>query len=141
MNGQEVPFEFKNTVLRPQFSEGTQKAALQFTVTYSVRFDDPVPVMPVNADNPGYGVSGTISPVGTLLLDGAGWYPQIDADSTTYRLQVEAPAGTIAVTAGRSLGHLTNGNKTVSTWEINYPCAAYRFQQPVISSRKEPSAD
>ncbi len=121
MNGQEVPFEFKNTLLRPQFPEETQKAALKFTVTYFVRFDDPVPVMPVNADNPGYGVSGTISPVGTLLLDGAGWYPQIDADSTTYRLQVEAPAGTIAVTAGRSLGHLTDGNKTVSTWEINYP--------------------
>ena len=121
MNGQPVPFEFKNTVLRPLLPDEPHKEALQFTVTYSVRFDDSVPAMPVNADNPGYGVSGTITPTGTLLLDGAGWYPHVDADRTTYRLQVEAPAGTIAVTAGRSLGHLSDGNKTVSTWEINYP--------------------
>ena len=91
------------------------------TVTYAVRFDDPVPVMPANADNPGYGVSGTITPAGTLLLDGAGWYPYLDADRTTYRLRVEAPAGTVAVTAGRSLGHMTDGDRTVSTWEVDYP--------------------
>ena len=120
-NDQPVPFEFKNTALRVRASNGPPKEALELTVFYSVRFDDPVPVMPVNADNPGYGVSGTISPVGTLLLDGAGWYPHIDADRTTYRLQVEAPAGTIAVTAGKSLGHQSDGDKTVSTWEINYP--------------------
>ena len=120
-NGQPVPFEFNNGTLRPQIPGDLQHDTLRLTIAYAVKFDDPVPVMPANADNPGYGVSGTITPAGTLLLDGAGWYPHLDADRTTYRLQVEAPAGTVAVTAGRSLGHMTDGDRTVSTWEIDYP--------------------
>jgi len=120
-NGQPIPFEFNASMLRPRIHDGSNAEGLRLTVTYSIRFDDPVPVLPANADNPGYGVSGTITPAGTLLLDGAGWYPYLDADRTTYRLRVEAPAGTVAVTAGRSLGHMTNGDRTVSTWEVDYP--------------------
>jgi hypothetical protein len=120
-NGQPIPFEFNSSALRPQIPDGLNAERLRLTVTYAVRFDDPVPVMPVNTDNPGYGVSGTITPTGTLLLDGAGWYPNLDADRTTYRLRVVAPAGIVAVTAGRSLGHSTEGARTASTWEVDYP--------------------
>ena len=121
VNGQPITFERIGAALHPRVPDETREAPYRLTITYGVRFDDPVPVRPLNADNPGYGVTGTISPTGTLLLDGAGWYPRTDADRTTFQLRVEAPAGTIAVTAGRSLGHLTDRNRTVSTWQIDSP--------------------
>lgn len=121
MNGQPITFERIGAALHPRVPDDAGKDPFRLTITYGVRFDDPVPVRPLNTDNPGYGVSGTISPTGTLLLDGAGWYPHIDADRTTFYLRVEAPAGTVAVTAGRSLGHLTDRGRTVSTWQVDYP--------------------
>ncbi|UCH21862.1 MAG: M1 family peptidase [Deltaproteobacteria bacterium] len=88
---------------------------------YSAIFDDPVPIQPVSVDNPGYGVTATISEKGTLLLSGASWYPEIVQSRSTYLLQVDAPAGIISVTAGRSLGQQTQNGITASTWEIHYP--------------------
>lgn len=90
-------------------------------VLYSAIFDDPVPMLPVSVDNPGYGVTATISEQGTLLLPGAGWYPQIAPGRSTYRVEIKAPEGILAVTAGRSLGHQTRNGFTVSTWDINHP--------------------
>ena len=76
---------------------------------------------PVNTDNPGFGVTATISEQGSFLLAGAGWYPELVDSQATYKLTVTAPSGLIAVTAGRSLGHKINGEKTISGWEVNYP--------------------
>ena len=76
---------------------------------------------PLNTDNPGYGVSGTISKKGSFLLAGAGWYPELRGSRATYKVEVTAPAGLIAVTAGRSLGHSNANGKTISIWEVNYP--------------------
>jgi len=94
------------------------------TVTVSVRyagvFDDPAPTLPANTDNPGYGVTGTIGERGAFLLSGAGWYPRITADRVSFRVRIEAPAGLIAVTAGRSTGVRTEGRTTVSTWEADH---------------------
>ncbi len=87
-------------------------------IHYDGRFQDPVPVMPANTDNPGYGVTGTITDSGVFLLGGAGWYPVVDAPTAAFRLTVTAPQGMVAVTAGKSLGHRTEGRRTVSTWEI-----------------------
>ena len=121
MDGQSVPFTLKSNQIRPHLPDGVIAESLQLFISYSVRFDDPVPILPANADNPGFGVSGTIDPKGTFLLDGAQWYPRIEADQTTFHLRIEAPAGMIAVTAGRNLGHKTDGDKTVSTWKVDYP--------------------
>ena len=55
------------------------------------------------------------------MLAGAGWYPELINSRATYRVTVEAPAGLIAVTAGRSRGHSTENEKTVSIWEVDYP--------------------
>lgn len=54
-----------------------REAPIELIIRYAGQFQDEAPVKPVNTDNPGYGVSGTISPRGTLLLGGAGWYPAI----------------------------------------------------------------
>ena len=94
---------------------------IRVRVLWSAVFDDPVPILPVSFDNPGYGVTGTISERGTLLLAGAAWYPEITNSRSTYKLQIEAPAGILAVTAGQSLGTKTFNGVTASTWEINHP--------------------
>lgn len=94
---------------------------IELILHFDGRFQDEAPVLPVNTDNPGYGVTGTISPRGTLLLGGAGWYPAIDGAVETLRVRVEAPEGWTAVTAGRSTGVATMAGKTVSSWQVDPP--------------------
>ena len=94
---------------------------IELTLHYDGRFQDEAPILPVNTDNPGYGVTGTISPRGTLLLGGAGWYPTIDGAVETLRVRVEAPEGWTAITAGRSTGVATMAGKTVSHWQVDPP--------------------
>jgi len=120
---QEQPghYSFKQGRLRIELPPALRLQQLTVTVKYSVVFNDPVPVMPVNTDNPGYGVTGTIQPQGTFLLAGAGWYPRLDATDIAFQLRVTAPAGVVAVTAGRSLGHETRNNRTISTWQVDHP--------------------
>ncbi len=112
-------FDFENGRLKLTLEPQEQPPDLQITIRYSGIFDDPVPVRPVNVDNPGYGVAATISQKGSFLLAGAGWYPELVGSQATYRLDVIAPDGLIAVTAGRSLGHKTCQGTTASTWEGN----------------------
>jgi hypothetical protein len=114
-------FNFANGRIELPLEPKEQSADLLVTIYYAGKFDDPVPERPVNADNPGYGVTATISEKGSFLLAGAGWYPQLAGSQATYRLKVSAPAGLIAVTAGRSLGHKTDHGLTESTWEVEYP--------------------
>jgi hypothetical protein len=121
VNEKSRQFKFDNGRLKLILEPQEYSADLQVTIHYTGIFDDPVPVRPVNADNPGYGVSGTISDKGSFLLAGAGWYPELVGSRATYRLSVNAPEGLIAVTAGRSLGHRTDRGSTVSTWEVDYP--------------------
>jgi hypothetical protein len=137
VDGRPVPFSFKNgrLVLKPVTFERSDP--LQISLAYAVVFDDPVPVMPANTDNPGYGVSGTISPQGTLLLFGAGWYPHLEAERVTFGLSVEAPAGVVAVTAGRSLGRRTDGDITVSKWAIDHPVRGLSLSAARYQVREE----
>ncbi len=114
-------FSFSKSRLRIPLKPHERSGELRVGIHYSAIFDDPVPVRPVNTDNPGYGVTATISEQGCFLLSGAGWYPELVNGRATYRLTATAPAGLIAVSAGRSLGHRTNDGKTISAWEVNYP--------------------
>ncbi|MEJ2475460.1 MAG: hypothetical protein P8Y74_16470, partial [Desulfobacterales bacterium] len=136
-DGRPVPFSFNDGRLK--FKPVTVKRSdpLQISLTYAAVFDDPVPVMPANTDNPGYGVSGTISPQGTLLLFGAGWYPHLEAERVTFGLSVEAPAGVVAVTAGRSLGRRTDGDRTVSKWVIDHPVRGLSLSAARYQVREE----
>lgn len=98
-----------------------RRAPVDVVIRYEGRFQDEAPDLPVNTDNPGYGVSGTIGPRGTLLLGGSGWYPAIAHADETVQLRAIAPQGTIAVTAGRSTGVTTAEGKTISGWRIDRP--------------------
>ncbi|UCF92861.1 MAG: M1 family peptidase [Desulfobacterales bacterium] len=121
VNTESRDFSFENGRLRFDLYPAERGEALRVMLRYAGIFDDPVPLRPVNTDNPGYGVSGTISPGGSFLLAGSGWYPELEGGRATYTLQVSAPAGMLAVTAGKSLGHVTRNGKTVSTWSVGYP--------------------
>ena len=110
---------------------------LTVTIRYGAVFDDPVPVRPLNADDPGYGVMASISEKGSFLLPGASWYPELMGGRATYRVSVSAPAGVVAVTAGRSLGHQTAGGQTVSIWQVDYPVEGLSLSAaPYVVSEK-----
>jgi hypothetical protein len=114
-------FDFKNGRLQLSLKPAEKSDNVQVSIDYSGIFDDPVPLLPVNTDNPGFGVTGTVSERGCFLLAGAGWYPELVDSRATYRLEVKAPAGIVAVTAGKSLGHVTENGMTLSAWEVNEP--------------------
>ncbi|MDH3827078.1 MAG: M1 family aminopeptidase [Desulfobacterales bacterium] len=114
-------FDFENGHLQIGLTAGEKNQKIQITIRYTAIFDDPAPIRPLNADNPGYGVSATISERGCFLLAGSGWYPQWAGGHSIYTLNVIAPEGMLAVTAGQSEGHKTENGKTESTWLISDP--------------------
>ena len=120
-NGSSVKFDFEDGLLQVKLPQGQSSAKSQITIGYTAVFDDPAPIRPINADNPGYGVSATISERGSFLLAGSGWYPQWVEGHSIYTLKVIAPKGMVAVTAGQSKGHKTRDGKSVSTWLIKDP--------------------
>jgi hypothetical protein len=103
--------------VNPERSESPLNADLK--IEYTCRSDDPAPVRPVKTDNPGFGVSGTISASGTFLLSGAGWYPRVADARQSFMLTVEEPEDTVAVTAGRLLVVDHQGARTISRWQID----------------------
>ena len=120
-NGKPLNFDFKDDLLQVDLPSNNQNPEIQISIGYTAVFDDPAPVRPVNADNPGYGVSATISKRGSFLLAGSGWYPQWADGHSTYVMKVIAPKGMLAVTAGHLEGHQTRNAKSVSTWLIKDP--------------------
>ncbi len=96
-------------------------------IAYDAVFDDPVPTAPASFDNPGFGVSGTISETGTFLLSGSGWYPRIEppdhagrkgSGESSFNIRIVAPRGVYAVTAGKLKGMTDEGGRSVTTWEV-----------------------
>jgi hypothetical protein len=90
-------------------------------IEYSGVFDDEIPMDPVNTDNPGFGVTGTISLQGTMLLSGARWYPYTPGAPSKYEITVDAPEGVVAITSGSPLGHATEKGRSVSRWRVDSP--------------------
>jgi hypothetical protein len=119
LNGQPADYVFKGGHLSILLADGQSSHELQ--IHYSGVFNDQAPEQPLNTDNPGFGVSGTIGSRGTLLLAGANWYPHHPNMKSIYTLSVDAPEGISAVTAGHNLGHRTVGGRTLSRWSIEQP--------------------
>ena len=90
-------------------------------ISYRGRFADAVPEQPVHNEDPGYGVSATITPKGTYLSGGVAWYPQLDEQDIRYRLDVITPPGIEAVTSGRRVAHQAGSDRVQSSWLIDYP--------------------
>ena len=104
------------------------------SISFDAVFNDPVDREPATFDNPGFGVVGSIGDRGTFLLADAGWYPsfagwraataglpacriaagEIPED---FNLEVTAPRGIYAVTAGELMGHEDRGAVSISGWK------------------------
>lgn len=120
VDGQNVSYRFSGQMLHvPVKTEGSK--SIDIRIEYEAIFDDPVPQMPANTDNPGFGVTGVISDKGCFLLDGSGWRPVMPDTKPSILLTVKAPKNMIAVTAGKRLGETIDGNHTISRWQINQP--------------------
>ncbi len=121
LNGVETDYARRGGWITVERPASLSSQDLQLSIHYHGRFDDPAPDDPVNTDNPGFGVTGTISPRGTLLLAGAGWYPSVAGAAERFRLQVTGPPGIVAVTAGRAVPAAPRPGFTVSAWQIDNP--------------------
>lgn len=117
-NDEPVDFEFADGAIRVSPGSGGKGT---LAVRYAGVFDDPAPVRPVNMDNPGHGAAGTISEAGTLLLGGSGWYPVLPGASPKFEVEIDAPEGVLAVTAGDLVAHRTAASRTVSVWKTDAP--------------------
>ncbi|HEU5360789.1 MAG TPA: M1 family aminopeptidase [Candidatus Deferrimicrobiaceae bacterium] len=123
--GRVLPFSFAAGSLRIALPPETSgKEEIPLTVAYRIPFRDRVPEDPLNTDDPGYGVRGTIRERGTFLSDAAAWYPGIPGSIFTFRLRVEGPEGYEAVTAGTLARRETAGGITRSEWEGREPLDA-----------------
>ena len=121
INNQPARYTFKAGRLVIEPPKQLDEQSLQIGIIYTAIFNDPAPTDPINTDNPGFGVTGTIAETGTFLLSGSGWYPAIAEDRVSFSVTVDAPAGTLAVTSGKPLGHSTQAGRTLSRWEADYP--------------------
>ncbi len=119
--GKPVPFRFEDGTVVLRTPKGGPGDTVELTVAYEAVFDDPVPENPVNTEDPGYGVAGTITDRGTFLSDAASWYPDIPGSQAAFRVRVDAPDGIEAVTSGRRVLRRTSGGRTVSEWETSRP--------------------
>ncbi|MHC1728496.1 MAG: M1 family metallopeptidase [Syntrophobacteraceae bacterium] len=88
------------------------------TIEYEAVFNDPIPQDPASFDNPGFGVTASITEKGTFLLPDSGWYPRLQDSRENLKIKVTAPAGIYAVTAGELTGHEDKEGKSISTWKV-----------------------
>ncbi len=118
VNGRPRSFTFRASSLEVPLTPEERDAAIDVRIVYQAVFDDPAPLGPFPADNPGFGVSALITEEGAFLLPGAGWYPDlINARDRFPRIRIQAPRGMLAVTSGRPLGHEAEGERSVSRWQ------------------------
>ncbi len=136
VNGAPREFRHSESMLRIPLHGSERGRPVQVEIGYEAVFDDPVPATPLNTDNPGFGVAAAITSEGVFLLGGAGWYPDLADSRPEFHLTVKAPPGIMAVTAGRSLGHVERDGASFSAWHVDHPvrglalsAAAYRVQE------------
>lgn len=121
IDGRRVSHSLRNGVLAVTVPGEKRTGLVRMRVTYAARFDDPFEERPLSMDNPGQGVQGAIVSHGAFLLAGSGWYPEVEAESRAFRIEVRAPRGMYAVTQGALVGHDDQGGESVSRWKVSRP--------------------
>ena len=131
-----IPFTFDEGTLSLDIPATAGQGAVLVTVSYRAVFNDKLPLNPGSTEDPTYGVKGTITSNGTFLGYGAGWYPAPSSTPRSRSVQISAPAGTEAVTAGKRVSRGTVGEVSHSSWEELRPvgglslCAGpYRIEE------------
>jgi len=121
IDGGEVPFHVAGGKLSVSIPGLAEKNERHMAVAYRVLFNDPLPERVVTTEDPSYGVQGIISGRGVYLGGGVPWYPRPPGVPARRTIQVIAPAGMEAVTAGALLERRETGGKSVSIWREEHP--------------------
>ncbi|MCM0083319.1 M1 family peptidase [Geomonas sp. Red32] len=119
VGGKKSPYEFANGLLSVPLPAGSGEVTVG--ISYHATFNDRASTSPAAAEDPSYGVNGTISREGTFLGDGSFWYPipsDVPARRTT---RIEAPAGVEGLTYGKRISRGTVGEVTRSEWKEANP--------------------
>jgi aminopeptidase N len=117
VSGSKLPFSFSAGYLSLDLPKTAGQETVPVTVTYRALFNDPLPQSGGSSEDPTYGVHGAITTQGTFLGDTAGWYPVPPSLPLKRSVQVSAPAGIEAITAGRRVTRSTKDAVTSSSWE------------------------
>ena len=121
LQGAPVPWHLAGGILTVSLAGAKTSAPLTLRIAYAGTFRQPVPEHPVNTEDPTYGVNAAITPQGTYLAAGAGWYPDVPGREALFHLTVEAPPGVQAVTAGRRVTSQVRDGRQVSVWKTEHP--------------------
>jgi hypothetical protein len=116
VNGKPAEYRFRSGRLTVS-GVSTANGSLCVSIPFDAVFNDPVVSEPAGFDNPGFGVAGSISDRGTFLPADSGWYPSFAECSQDFKLQVTAPRGIYAVTAGELIGHEDRDANSISSWK------------------------
>jgi aminopeptidase N len=136
-----IPSPFREGMLGFAVPEEARQGTLEVAVAYGATFNDPVPDASVVTENPGYGVSGSISSRGVFLNEDAGWYPDLPGSTPTWRVRVETGEGIEAVTAGKRIRRSAAGGVTVSEWEIGQPTPGIALSAGAYNVRERNEGD
>jgi hypothetical protein len=119
-DGLPIPFAFENGRLQIPM----KGSAATLTVTYRVRFDDPVPQDRVGIEDPSFGVTATIMPQGTFLSAKSSWHLQPIGANSSFRVTITGPPGLYGVTTGRLVSLESSAAGAQTIWQTQRPQSA-----------------
>ncbi|WP_459937078.1 M1 family metallopeptidase [Desulfonatronum parangueonense] len=119
LNNNPVKHRFENGRLRLNLGMAGIGSDVIISIKYSGRFHDPVPMSLFTMDNPGFGVSATITEQGVFFQGQSGWFPRLANQELPIALEVSAPTGVLAVTSGRLVEHVESEGKSISRWQVD----------------------
>ncbi len=121
IDGRQAPYSFQRGGLTIDLGDQQDAESVEISIAYTGRFDDPAPRgAPLNTEDPTYGVAATITPEGSFLGGGSGWYPYQPESRSRFHVRVTAPEGTFAVTSGRLVEQQTMNGHSITIWETSY---------------------
>ncbi len=121
LNGQKLSYSFSQGLLEVELPREAAGSGATLQIDYKATLDDEAPGSVMHTEDPTYGVAGAITPDGTFLSGGSGWYPDPRQGPATWELRVETPAGYLAVTAGSLREHTTTEDYSLSRWQVDVP--------------------
>jgi len=119
VNGWLVDHDFTNGRLHLHLNRVDMHSQLLIIIEYSGIFHDPTPFSPFSMDNPATGIDATITKQGAFFQGHSGWFPRPSNQELPVDLEVTAPEGVLAVTAGRLMGHEQKGGQSISRWHVD----------------------
>jgi hypothetical protein len=121
VDGTAVPVDFARGRLQVRLPPASGRQSRQITIAYRARFADPLPGRAAGTEDPSYGVNGVIGEGGVFLGGEVAWFPVPPVLPATRTIEITAPAGMEAITAGERLARRTSEGTSVSVWREAHP--------------------